>query len=133
VERVALTVSVAFVATSAFVAARNVTTLFAEPQSTEFRMIRSQVAGLPPGLERVAFVQLAHYGGMTNLVLGDEFGLPSSTQPWTPEASVLLILREEGRLPPGQPLPIIDVLPPNTTAYPKNEPVVDVRGLHGLR
>jgi hypothetical protein len=129
----ALALSVAFVATSAFVAARNVTTLFVEPQTTELRIIRSQVAALPTGARRIAFVQPSHFGGMTKLVLGDEFGLPSSTQPWTPETSVLLILREEGRLGPSDPHPTIDLLSPDTTTYPENEPVVDVRELYRFR
>jgi hypothetical protein len=130
---ITLALSVAFVATGAFVAARNVTTLFVEPQTTELRIIRSQVAALPAAASHIAFVQPSHFGGMTKLVLGDEFGLPSSTQPWTPETSVLLILREEGRLAPGDPHPIVDLLSPDTTTYPKNEPVVDVRELSRLR
>jgi hypothetical protein len=131
-ERLALAVSVAFVATSAFVAAKNVTTLYVGPQSTELRMVRSQVAALPPGVERVGFVLLGRDQGMTKFVT-DEFGLSSSQAPWTPEPLVLLILREEGRLPPGAPHPTIDLLPPYTTTLPANEPVVDVRGLQRLR
>lgn len=132
-ERLALATSVAFVATSAFLAAKNVTTLFVEPQSTELRIVRGQVAALPTGVERVAFVQPGYYQGMTQLVISDEFGVPSSAQPWTPEPFVLLILREEGRLAPDTPHPIVDVLPSDTTTFPKNEPVVDVRGLERLR
>ena len=132
-ERLALVVSTAFVATGVFVAARNVTTLFVVPQTTELRMIRSQVAALRSEPSHVGFVNTGHFGGMTNLVLGDEFGLPSSTQSFTLEPLVILILREEGRLSPQSPRPIVDELPLNTTTYPKTEPVIDVRGLQRLR
>ena len=46
-QRGALAMGVAFVGASAYVAARNVTTLVVEPQSTELRILRSQVAALP--------------------------------------------------------------------------------------
>jgi hypothetical protein len=132
-ERLALAVSAALVATSAFVAAKNVTTLFVEPQNTELRMIRSQVAALPAGVRHVGFVQTGYDQGMAKLVLSDEFGVPSSAQPWSPEPLVLLILREKGRLAANGPHPIVDTLPSYTTTLPRNEPVVDVRGLQRLR
>lgn len=131
-ERLALTALTAFVATSAFSAARNVTTLFVDPQMTELRLIRSQVATFPAGVPRVAFVQTAYYEGMTKLVLNDEFGLPSSADWYTAEPLVLLTLREEGRLRPGAH-PTVDRLPSDTATLPKSEPVVDVRGLQRLR
>jgi len=132
-ERLAVGASVAFVAASAFIGAKNVSALFVEPQITELRMIRSQIAAFPPGATRIGFVQVNVYGGMSRLVISDEFGLPSSAQPWTPEASVLLILHEDGRLAPHQPRPIVETLSSDIESLPKNEPVVDVRGLARLR
>jgi hypothetical protein len=131
--RAALAVAIGFVGISVYVCAKNVTTLFVEPQSTELKMIRSQVAALPEGVMRVGFVQTGVYQGISSFVPSDEFGLPSSAQPWTPEASVLLVLREEGRLPSGAPRPIVETLPPSTTSLPKNEPVIDLRSLEALR
>jgi hypothetical protein len=131
-SRLALVVSVVFVATSAFLAAKNVTTLVVEPQSTELRIIRSQVAALPAGAARVGFVQIGWYQGFTKRFISDEF-VPSSAQPWTGEPAVLLILREEGRLPPEGQRPAVDILPWDTTTVPRNEPVVDLRGLQRLR
>jgi Glucosyl transferase GtrII len=124
--------AVAFVASSAFIAGRNVTTLFVVPQTTELRMIRSQVAALPNGIQQLAFVQTGNDQGMSKFVSVDEFGVPSSARPWSLQPSVLLILREEGRLPHGA-RPTVDALPPWTSTYPKNVPVVDVRGLQRLR
>jgi hypothetical protein len=91
------------------------------------------VAALPAGVTRVGFVQTGFDQGMAHLVLSDEFGVPSSAKPWSPGPFVLLILREEGRLATNGPRPIVDTLPPYTTTLPRNEPVVDVRGLQRLR
>jgi hypothetical protein len=132
-ERLALIGATTFVAASAFVAARNVMTLFVEPQSIELRMIRSQVAVLPADVQRVGFVGTAYYWGLTKLVIIDEFGLPSTSQLWTLEPSVLLILREEGRLPEQGPRPEVDIIQYDTNPLPTDEPVIDVRGLRELR
>jgi len=131
-ERLALAVSVAFVAAGALVAARNVTTLVVEPQMTELRMLRSQVAALPAGASRVGFVQIGWNQGLVSRLFSDEF-VPSSSRPWTGEPAVLLILREERRLPPDGHWPTVDILPWYTTTFPENEPVVDLRGLQRLR
>jgi hypothetical protein len=128
--RLALAGAAAFVGASAFFAAKNMTTLIAEPQMTELRLLRNQISALPPGVPRVAFVETDYYGGMTNLVVYDEFGLASSVRPWALEPAVDLILREEGRLVPR---PAIDIYTPATATFPKNEPVLDLRGLRQLR
>jgi hypothetical protein len=132
-ERFAVAISVAAVAASAFAAGNHVTTLFVVPQSTELRMIRSQVAALPDDVQRLTFVQTGNDQGMTQFISVDEFGVPSSARPWSLEPSVLLILREQGRLTPNGPRPIVDTLPPWTRTLPQNEPVVDVRGLASFR
>jgi hypothetical protein len=131
-ERLALAVAVALVGTGAFVAARNVTTLVVEPQNTELRVLRSHVAALPLGAARIGFVQIGWNQGFATRLISDEF-VPSSARPWTGEGAVPLILREEGRLPPQGQRPIVDIVPWNTTTLPENEPVVDLRGLQGLR
>jgi hypothetical protein len=132
-ERLALVAATTFVATSAFFAAKNVTTLFAEPQNMELRLIRSQVAALPTGVSRVGFVGTAYYWGLTKFVVIDEFGLPSTSQLWTLEPSVLLTLREEGRLPPSAPRPEVDILQFDMNPLPTDEPVINVQGMRRLR
>jgi hypothetical protein len=132
-ERLALGTAVGLVAAIAFVAARNVTTLVVEPQSTELRMIRSQVAALPAATGRIGYVQLGWNQGLNKRYFSDELGLPSSARPWTPEPAVLLILREQGRLPPQGQRPLVELLPWYTTTFPKDEPVIDLRGLERLR
>jgi uncharacterized membrane protein len=132
-ERVALGAATAVVATSAVVASHNVTTLVVEPQSTELRMIRSQVAALPADVRRIGYVQIGWNQGLNKRYFSDELGLPSSARPWTPEPAVLLILREQGRLPPEGQRPLVELLPWYTTTVPKDEPVIDLRGLERLR
>jgi hypothetical protein len=128
----AAVVSCAAVAVSVVVAASNVLTYFIEPQSTELRLLRSQIAATPTGAARIAFVQTGEQQGMTKVVRYDEFGLPSSAQPWVPVPAVMLILREEGRLDASRP-PAVDILPWYTTTLPATEPHVDVRDLQLLR
>jgi hypothetical protein len=132
-ERAALALSVLFVAGSAFSAARNVINLFVEPQMTELRLVRSQVAAVPDGATRIGFVETPFQWGMTKLTIGDEFGIPTTCQTTVLRPLVLLLLREEGRLPQNAPLPTVDLLPYTTTTFPSGEPVVDVRGLQRLR
>jgi len=125
--------AVAFVAASAFSATRNVTTLFAVPQTTELRLVRSQLARVPAGTQRLAFVQTGNDQGMTSFISVDEFGVPSSARVWVPRPFALLILHEQGKLSVDQPEPVVDILPPTASTYPKSEPVIDVRELRDLR
>jgi hypothetical protein len=124
----------AFAAVAAFAAATNVTTLIAEPQMTELRLLREQVSKIPTGTPRIAFVETAWNGGPAKRLVYDEFGLPSSARPWALEPAVDLILREEGRLGPHLTGPAVDVYPPWATGLPTNEPVIDLRSeLQNLR
>jgi hypothetical protein len=133
-EGVAVAAMAAFVVVSAFIAARNLTTLIVNPQKTELNILRSQVAALPSGTTRIAFVETDWYGGPTSLVVYDEFGLPSTAQrgsvtPWAPEPMIDLVLREEGRLTTRALRPAVDFYPPYTSSasLPRGEPVIDVQ------
>jgi hypothetical protein len=125
VTRLAVVAAVTVMAASAVLAARNVLTLFVRPQRTELRLLRSQVAALPTGVRRVAFMGTPYNAGATDLVRYDEFGLPSTAHPFAYAPIVLLLLHEEGRLTPP-PYPIVDILPYPPPTLPKNEPVINV-------
>jgi hypothetical protein len=133
VERAAFVLAAGVVAVSAVYACNNVLRLFADPQMTELRLLRSQVAALPTGVQRVAFVQTGYTQGLTKLALVGEFGVPTTTQIFNLEPSVLLLLHEEGRLPMNAARPTVEILPWDTTATPMNEPVIDLRGMQRLR
>ena len=132
IDRLALAGAVALVAATSFVTAKNVLTLFVEPQSTELRLIRSQVAALPNGEGRIGFIATSYTQGMSKVVVGDEFGLPTSSHTYPLRPLVLLILREEGRLSPSGLLPVVDVLPWDAPR-PTNEPVIDAHELKSFR
>ena len=85
------------------------------------------MAALPPGVPRLAFVETPWGGGVAGRVVYDEFGFASSTRPWVLGPAVDLVLREQGRLTPTTPAPIVDVYSPDATVLPTNEPVIDLR------
>ena len=127
-ERVATVLAVAFVATGAVVASRNVDTLIAEPQLRELRLLRGQVAALPEAVQNVSFVLSGPEERVPGSPFSDEFGYPS-TSPWYPaHPLVLLLLREQGRLAP--PHPTVSVLPWYTAA-PDGAAGVNLNGLLG--
>jgi hypothetical protein len=128
-QRVAFAAAVVVVAASAYLAADNVTSLVVDPQAIELRMLRSQVAAIPPSATRIAFVETDWHGGPTSRVYYDEFGLPSTSRIWALRASLDLIRHEQGR----QPIPAIDFFPATTSSVPTNEPIVDVRSIRALR
>ena len=128
-DRLALATGIAFVFVTCAVAARTVTKQMVEPQSTELRIMRSQLAAVRADAPVIGFVQLAWNRGYYT----DELGLASAARPWTPEPAIDLILREEGRLPPRQSRPVISVIPWYTTTIPRTEPVINLRVLDQLR
>jgi hypothetical protein len=132
-ERSAIGLSALFVAVAVLIAAKNVTTLFAEPHSTEQGLLRSQVAALPPHVSRLVFVLTDWYGGLSKQVNYDEFGFASSVRQWSVGPAVDLILHEQGRLDPGDPRPKVDIYQSGSTEFPPGEPVIDLRGLASMR
>jgi hypothetical protein len=125
-ERAALALAVAFVATGVVFAGKNVTTLIAQPQMKELRLLRSQVAAMPDHVQNVAVV-LSGPDERHVPPLSDEFGMPSTFVWYPAEPLVLLILREQGRLDP-QP-PFVDVLPWYASTTPQGASVVNLNGL----
>ncbi len=97
-ERVATGLAIAFVATAAVVASRNVDTLIAEPQLRELRLLRGQVAALRDPAQNVSFVLSGPNEMTPPAPFSDEFGYPSTSASYTAEPLVLLLLREQGRL-----------------------------------
>lgn len=111
----------------------HVTQLGTEPLHTELQLLRAEVRSLPPDVPRVTFVLTDWYGGLTDVVVYDEFGLPFSARPWAPEPMVRLILREQGRLTETYPGPQVDNYRPASTRFPAGQPLLDLRGMRDLR
>lgn len=121
----ALVGATAFVVAGVVLAASNVHTYFVQPQKTELALVRREVARLPRHVSRVAFVRTPWDQGATTMLRYDEFGLPSTGVVWVLQPSVLLILRDQGRLTGGGPT--VDIVSPDSRP-PPGEPVIDVRG-----
>ena len=121
--------------TAVLLAARNVTTLFAEPQSLELRMVRAALdRPTTAPIRRVVFVKPFFRRGAAPLVRYDEFGVPSSYLPWVPVPAVLLTLQERR----NQAIrPAIDVLAWDAPTIPRTtrpgEVLVDMRKLRQRR
>ena len=125
----------AFALTAVLLAARNVTTLFAEPQNLELRMVRSALdRPTAAPVRRVVFVKPFFRRGAAPLVRYDEFGVPSSYLPWVPIPVVLLTLQERRN---QAVRPAIDVLAWDAPTIPRTtrpgEVLVDMRKLRQRR
>jgi hypothetical protein len=126
-ERFATAVAIAFVATGVVLANRNVDTLFVEPQMTELRLLRGQVAAMHDPVQKVAFVLTDHAERQPGTPFGSEFGAPSTVDFPSAEPLVVLLLREQGRL--REPHPVVEILPSYTTSIPEDAAVVNLNGL----
>jgi hypothetical protein len=130
---VAGAVAAALVITGLVLAARNVTTLFAKPESLEHQMLRSALASHDVArVRRVVFIKPNWSQGAAPLVRYDEFGLPSAFAPWVPDPAVKLVLREQG----GTQNPAVEVLAWDQAArVPRGSrvTVVDMRKLRQHR
>ncbi len=126
-ERVAAAVAIAFVATGAVVASRNVDTLIGEPQLRELRLLRGQVATLSDPVQNVTVVLSGPDELQPNTQRYDAFGVPATVHWQFAVPLVLLILREQGRL--RVPHPVIETLNWDASSFPEDASVVNLNGL----
>ena len=124
-QRAAAVLAIAFVATAAVVASRNVDTLIAEPQLRELRLLRGQIAALPDPVQNVTVVLSSTLEMHPDTQRYDAFGVPSTGHWQFAVPLVLVLLREQGRL--RDPHPVIQTLPPYAS-IPEG-PVVNLNGL----
>jgi hypothetical protein len=120
----------AFLLGGALIAARNVTTLFVRPQSTELQLLRTELDDRRAP-QQVVFVKPNWNQGAAPLLRYDEFGLPSTYFPWVPGPAVILVSREQ-----RSALPAIEVLAWDQAPARKNvagDLVVDMRELRKHR
>jgi len=108
-------------------ATHNVIRYYAEPQMSELRVMRAQLAGL--NLAKVSRLNVigTTYQSALNGALLDEFGLPSSAQPWARVPMVYSVVHEMLGAPPSFPI----VLAPTSRGFrvPPGEALVDMSGL----
>lgn len=117
-----------FAATLACVAAtHNLIRYYAEPQMTELSVMRAQLAGM--NLAKVSKLNVigSTWRSALNGVLRDEFGIPSSAQPWAQVPMVYSVVYEMLGGPPS--FPIVAVPTPRGFKVPAGEALVDMSGL----
>jgi hypothetical protein len=108
-------------------ATHNLIRYYAEPQMTELRIMRAQLAGL-----KLAKVTKLNVIGSTadsalNGALRDEFGLPSSAQPWSQVPMAYSVVYEMLGAPPS--FPVVVAPTPHGFKVPPGEALVDMSGL----
>lgn len=114
----------------ALVATKNVTYLLVQPQSTEFRLVRHELAAMPGGrLKHVAYVAPPYYDGMAVPYLYDEFGIPTSSATWADPAFTFIIARELGRATANMRVDVVS----SAAQVPAGVPYVDVSFLRAVR
>jgi len=81
-------------------AAYNVTVYFAVPQRQELQLMRQELARANLAQERgIYFIRPTWRDSFAPAVRYDEFGFPSSVQPWVPRAAIYVLLRERNLEP----------------------------------
>ena len=96
-QRMLLGVVVSWAIFSGFIATRNLVRYFVEPQAIEYHLLKGQLRKIDlAAVQTIYFIRPNWYDGVTSVVRYDEFGLPSSCQPWVPEVMVKCAIREIG-------------------------------------
>lgn len=105
--------------------------LFVQPQVVEIGVLKARLRAIPDSrLRDLIFIQPQWWQGATDTVVYDEFGLPSTSKPWVPEAAIYLLLKDEGRLP--SQLTVSLMRPDDVPESPTRE-VIDMRVLEQFR
>ncbi|HEY7123326.1 MAG TPA: hypothetical protein VH540_05200 [Ktedonobacterales bacterium] len=109
-------------------AANNVTRYIVLPEAQEYGILVNQLRS--PALATatsIYFISPDCSQGVSPLIRYDEFGLPSTCQPWGPPAMVYLILRQIN--PAKATIPVILAPPGGPYAPPSGSLVIDMRML----
>jgi len=96
-QRILVCVVTSWAIFSGFIATRNLVRYFVEPQAIEYHLLKGQLRKIDLAtVQTIYFIRPNWYDGVTSVVRYDEFGLPSSCQPWVPEVMVKCAIREIG-------------------------------------
>jgi hypothetical protein len=111
-----------------FLALYNTTIYFAAPQLQELQYLRSQLAQRDISqIHSIYIIGSTWQHSLAPMVRYDEFGLPSSAQPWAPKPMVYLLLQE--MRPDRMNIPIKFVPPSSPINPPLDALVIDMRKL----
>jgi hypothetical protein len=113
-------------------AAHNVATYFAVPQFSELNLMRSFLAQHDfSQVHSIYIISSTAEDSLAPAVRYDEFGLPSSSPPWSPGSMVYLLLREMS--PERINLPIEVVPAKGSINLPASALIVDMHRLLNAR
>jgi hypothetical protein len=131
-QRLLLCGVVCWAAFSGFVATRNLVRYFAEPQAFEYGFLKGQLRKLDLAtVQTIYFIRPDWYEGLTSVVRYDEFGLPSSCQPWVPEVMVKFAIREIGG--DANRINVVHFASKEAEKVPAGTVVIDMRSLQQFR
>ena len=117
--------------TSSLLAAHNVRAYFAVPQAQELELMRGYLTQRESArVSRIHIIRYTWKDSIAPTVRYDEFGLPSSAQPWAPGSMAYLVLREVN--PEHASIPIEVAAAEDATRVESDDLVVDMRQLLSL-
>jgi hypothetical protein len=117
---------------SGLVASRNLNRYFVEPQAIEYHLLKGQLRKIDLArVQTIYFVRPNWYDGVTSVVRYDEFGLPSSCQPWVPEGMVKCAIREIGG--DANRITVVHFAQDEAGKIPPGAAVIDMKSLKQFR
>jgi hypothetical protein len=131
-QRMLFGVVVSWAFFSGFVATRNLVRYFVEPQVIEYHLLKGHLRKIDlAAVQTIYFIRPGWADGVTSLVRYDDFGLPSSCQPWVPEGMVKCAIREIGG--DSDRINVISFAHDEAEKVPPGVTVIDMRSLKQLR
>jgi hypothetical protein len=117
---------------SGFVASRNLVRYFVEPQAIEYHLLKGQLRKIDLAtVQTIYFIRPNWYDGVTSVVRYDEFGLPSSCQPWVPGPMVKCAIREIGD--DADRITVVHLAQDEAGKIPPGAAVIDMKSLKQFR
>lgn len=131
-QRLLLGVLVSWAVLSGFDASRNLVRYFIEPQVTEYHLLKGQLKKIDlAAVQTIYVIRARWYDGVTSFMCYDEFGLPSSCEPWVPGPMVKCAIREIGG--DSDRITVISFGDDEVKKVPPGATVIDMRTLRQFR
>jgi hypothetical protein len=131
-QRTLFGVVVSWAVFSGFVATRNLVRYFVEPQAIEYHLLKGQLRKFDLAtVQTIYFIRPDWADGVTSVVRYDDFGLPSSCQPWVPEGMVKCAIREIGGN--ADRITVVQFAHDEAVKTPPGAAVIDMRTLKQFR
>jgi hypothetical protein len=131
-QRILLCMVACWAVFSGFAATRNLVRYFVEPQMIEYHLLKGQLRKIDLAtVQTIYFIRPEWYEGATSLVRYDDFGLPSSCQPWVPEGMVKCAIREIGG--DANRITVVNLAQDEAGKIPPSAAIIDMKSLKQFR